>query len=134
MNAIYGPTNISPDQKKLLSPKRHTWAVELRPEKEAYYRQLHADVWASILARLAASHVHNYSISVATIGGRRLLVAYFEYWGGDFDADMAAIAADPETRRWWQETDPCQTPLEGCEPGQQWLRFEEVFYFDAPKA
>jgi len=22
-----------------------------------------------------------------------------------------AMAADPETRRWWKETDPCQSPL-----------------------
>jgi L-rhamnose mutarotase len=131
MNPFYGPTNLTPEQKAQLKPQRHTLAVELKPEKEGYYRELHASVWPSILERLAASHIHNYSISIAPLGGRRYLIAYFEYWGDNFEADSAAIAADPETCRWWLETDPCQTPLEGREPGKHWLQLEEVFYFDA---
>ena len=36
------------------------------------------------------------------------LFGYFEYHGEDFAADIAAIAADEDTRRWWTLTDPCQ--------------------------
>ncbi len=130
MDAFYGPTNLSPEEKARHKPRRFNLAVELKPEKEAYYRELHAAVWPSILSRLEASHIHNYSITIAPLGGRKYLIAYFEYWGDNFTEDSAAIAADPETRRWWLETDPCQIPLEGREPGEQWLALEEVFFFD----
>ncbi len=127
---FYGPTNLPLEAKALQKPRRFSMAVELLPEKESYYRELHANVWPSILSRLEKSHIRNYSISIAPLAGRRYLIAYFEYWGDDFAADSSAIAADPETQRWWKETDPCQLPLEGREPSQQWLQLEEVFYFD----
>lgn len=43
-----------------------------------------------------------------------LLVSHFVYTGSDWDADMAAIAADPETQQWWKLTDSMQ---ESFEPG-----------------
>ena len=44
-------------------------------------------------------------------------------------ADMAKMAADPETQRWWKETDPCQIPLpEARAKGKIWTMAEEVFY------
>ena len=96
---------------------------------EARYRELHADVWQSVLDRLEASHIRNYSIFVGTIEGRRCLFSYFEYDGTDFEADMQKVAADPETRRWWLETDPCQEPLaQSAEHGGRWYDLERVFF------
>jgi L-rhamnose mutarotase len=58
------------------------------------------------------------------------LFSYFEYMGTDFAADMAKMAADPATKRWWLLTDPCQEPLPDRAPGEWWSPMEEVFHVD----
>jgi L-rhamnose mutarotase len=44
---------------------------------------------------------------------------------------MKKMAADPDTRRWWKETDPCQLPLPAAKKkGGIWTDAEEVFHTD----
>jgi L-rhamnose mutarotase len=43
---------------------------------------------------------------------------------------MAAMAADPETQRWWAQTDAMQEPFEDRTPGSWWLTMEEIFHND----
>jgi hypothetical protein len=40
-----------------------------------------------------------------------LLIANMKYTGTDYEKDMAEIAADPETKRWWAVTDSMQESL-----------------------
>jgi L-rhamnose mutarotase len=105
---------------------RYASVVRLRPEHEQAYRQLHSEVWPQVLAALRRAHVRNYSIFLRD----GLLFSYLEYTGEDYDADMAAIAADEATRRWWQLTDPCQQPLGSAASGQWWAPAEELFHLD----
>jgi len=105
---------------------RFASVIRLRPEKAAEYRALHADAWDGVLAKLRDLHVRNYSIFFRD----GLLFSYLEYEGTDFEADMAVMAADPETQRWWELTDPCQQPVETAEDGQWWAPMEEVFHLD----
>ena len=57
------------------------------------------------------------------------LFAYLEYTGTNFDADMKRMAADPETQRWWKETDPCQSPLpDAAAKGKIWSDTKEVYF------
>ena len=100
--------------------------VRLRPEKAAEYLALHADVWPGVLAALRRAHVSNYSIFLRD----GLLFSYLEYTGTDYEADMASIAADPETQRWWRLTDPCQQPVDTAAPGEPWPPLPEVFHLD----
>jgi L-rhamnose mutarotase len=58
------------------------------------------------------------------------LFAYYEYTGEDYASDMAAIAADPDTQRWWTLTDPCQLPLDSAAEGERWVEAGEVFHLD----
>jgi len=58
-----------------------------------------------------------------------LLFSYFEYVGDDFDADMALMAADPETQRWWARTDPCQIAPPNASTGQ-WAVLPEIWHQD----
>jgi L-rhamnose mutarotase len=104
--------------------RRIASVIWLRPEKAEEYRQLHADPWPEVLERLRASNIGNYSI----FQHGDLLFSYFEYGGEDFDADMAAIAADPVTRKWWELTDPCQERLPGTPEGKQWMDVPSVFF------
>ncbi len=129
-NPIYGPTNPDPQEKSNPQPRRFASVVELRSEKEAYYRELHADVWRTVLDRIRKSNFRNYSIHLGEIDGKKLLFSYCEYIGDDLDADSRAIGEDPETQRWWKETDPCQRPLAGENASKEdwWMDLEEVFY------
>ena len=100
--------------------------IRLRPEKEAEYRALHAQAWPGVLDALRAAHVTNYSIFQRD----GLLFSYLEYTGDDYDADMARIAEDETTQRWWQLTDACQQPLDTAAPGEWWAPAGEVFHLD----
>ena len=77
--------------------KRYGQILKLRPEHRDDYVRHHAAVLPGVLAQIRRSNIRNYSIFLRD----GILFAYFEYVGSDFDADMRAMAADPETRRWW---------------------------------
>jgi L-rhamnose mutarotase len=111
------------------APQRHAWITGLKPEMAARYRDLHAHPWPAVNRMLKECHVQNFSIWQREIEGKQYLFAYLEYTGGDFDADMKKMAADPETQRWWKETDPCQLPLpDAAANGKIWADMSEVYY------
>jgi L-rhamnose mutarotase len=110
-------------------PQRFAWVTGLKPEKAQYYRQLHAHPWPGVNRMIKACHIRNFSIHQREIDGKLYLFAYLEYTGKDFDADMKKMAADPETQRWWKETDPCQLPLpDAAAKGKIWADTQEVYY------
>ncbi len=109
--------------------KRYSSVSEIRPEKLAEYQTLHADTWPGVLKRISASNIRNYSIHLRTFdNGKQYLFSYFEYVGDDFDADMAAIAADEETQRWWAVCKPCLKAFADLPPGECWAPMLEVFH------
>lgn len=111
------------------TPQRFAWVTGLKPEKAAYYRQLHAHPWPSVNQMIKQCHIRNFSIHEREIDGKLYLFAYLEYTGKDFEADMKKMAADPETQRWWKETDPCQSPLpDAAAKGKIWSDTREVYF------
>lgn len=108
--------------------KRMGWVIRLRPEKLAEYKALHADAWPAVLERITACGIRNYTIYLRQ--PENLLFAHFEYHGADFAADMARMAEDETTRRWWALTDPCQEALGSCGEGEWWAPMEQVFHHD----
>jgi L-rhamnose mutarotase len=110
------------------SPRRFAWVTGLKPEKAAYYKQLHANPWPGINRMLRECKIQNYSIHLKEIDGKLCLFSYLEYTGDNWEADMKKMAADPETQRWWKETDPCQSPLpDAAAQGKIWSDMEEVY-------
>ena len=79
-----------------------------------------------MLERLTKSKITNYSIFLRD----GYLFSYFEYMGDDYDADMAAMGADPATQRWWELCVPCQERLATAAEGEQWAPAVEVFHLD----
>ena len=111
--------------------QRFCWVTGLKPEKAARYHDLHAHPWPAVNAQIKASHIQNFSIYEREIGGKTYLVAYLEYVGQDFAADMKKMGDDPETQRWWKETDPCQSPLpDAAAKGKIWSDTTEVYHLD----
>lgn len=102
--------------------------IGLKAEEIAEYKRIHADTWQGVLDRISKCNIKNYTIFLRE--PENLLFAYWEYHGTDFQADMAEMAKDEETQRWWKITDPMQTPLETRAEGEHWARMEEVFHHD----
>jgi L-rhamnose mutarotase len=111
--------------------KRYGTVITLTPDKVAEYKKLHAAVWPEVLAMVRKCNIGNYSIYLRTLeDGRPYLFSYFEYTGSDFPGDMARMAADPTTQRWWSVCMPCQVPLADRAEGEWWATMEEVFHMD----
>ncbi len=106
--------------------KRYGSVIKVREEHKAEYKRLHAAVWPGVLAKISDCNIRNYSIFLKE--PENLMFAYFEYHGTDYAADMAKMAADPETQRWWAVCIPCQEPLETRKDGEWWADMEEVFH------
>ena len=105
--------------------------IGLRPEKTAEYKKLHAAVWPDVLQMIQQCHISNYSIYLRQLDdGSHYLFSYFEYTGDDFEADMAKMAADPTTQKWWAVCMPCQKPLANRASGEWWAGMDEVFHAD----
>jgi len=100
--------------------------LKLRPECRDDYVRHHAEVWPGVLAQISRSNIRNYSIYLRD----GILFAYFEYVGNDFAGDMRAMAADPETQRWWALMEPMQEKWPTARPGEWWSNMTEVFHLE----
>lgn len=110
--------------------KRYGSVIGLKRAKIAAYKRLHAAVWPDVLKMIKRCHIRNYSIYLRKVSGRHYLFSYFEYTGKDFAGDMAKMAADPTTQKWWSVCKPCQQPLRDRSKGEWWAAMEEVFHQD----
>lgn len=102
--------------------------VKLKANKIDEYKSLHEDVWPDVLETIAKANIKNYTIFLRE--PENLLFGYWEYYGDDFEADSAKIAADPRTQDWWKITDTLQIRMESCNRNEQWSMMEEVFHTD----
>jgi L-rhamnose mutarotase len=111
--------------------KRYGMVIGVHAEKLDEYKRLHSAVWPDVLKMIKQCHIQNYSIYLRRLDdGQHYLFSYFEYSGADFAGDMARMAADPTTQRWWAACMPCQKPLSGRFTGEWWSGMEEVFHQD----
>lgn len=106
--------------------KRYGSIIKVNIEKLEEYKWLHANPWPAINNMITECNIRNYSIYYKD----GFLFSYFEYIGDDYDADMAKMAADPMTQKWWDLCKPCQIPLETRKEGEWWADMEEVYHLD----
>jgi L-rhamnose mutarotase len=106
--------------------KRYGQIIGVKPEHFEEYKKYHAAVWPDVLKMITDCNIRNYSI----FHKDNQLFAYFEYVGDDFAADMAKMAADSTTQKWWSVMEPRQQPVETRQPGEWWANMEEVFHLD----
>ncbi|WWC60117.1 uncharacterized protein I303_102681 [Kwoniella dejecticola CBS 10117] len=110
--------------------KRICQVIRVKPERLDEYKKVHAAVWPEVLGALRKAHVVDYSIHF--FEPHNLLIAHMRYIGKDFDKDMAGIADNEATKRWWKLTDGMQESFvpgaTGSESGPGWwTSAEEVF-------
>ncbi len=110
---------------------RYGSVIGVKEESLAKYKELHANPWPAVNEQIKKSNIQNYSIYLTQFpDGKYYLFSYFEYTGDDFDVDMAKMAEDPTTQKWWKETEPCQIPLENRPEGEFWKSMPEVYHLD----
>lgn len=106
--------------------KRYGMVIRLQPEHEEEYRAAHAAVPVDVLRTIHDCNIRNYSIFLRN----SVLFSYFEYIGADFSADMAKMAADPATQKWWAGMKPMQDPYPDRAPEDWWADMDEVFHVE----
>jgi L-rhamnose mutarotase len=109
-----------------MSLKRYGQLLNVRPEKLEEYVRYHAAVWPGVLKTIHDCNIRNYSIFLKD----DMLFAYFEYIGDNYQADMAKMAADPTTQKWWSIMEPMQVPIATRARGEWWATMKEVFHTD----
>ena len=73
---VFGPTNT---EHSVDAIQRFGAVIGLKSQFEQKYRELHANVWPSVLRRIEQSNIRNYSIYTTEILGSKYLFSYFEY-------------------------------------------------------
>jgi L-rhamnose mutarotase len=106
--------------------KRYGSLIKIKPKKLEEYKKIHADIWPDVARMITKCNIKNYSIYHKD----GFLFSYFEYIGEDFKSDMAKMAADPITQKWWDICMPMQEPLETRKEVEWWAEMEEVFHQD----
>ena len=90
------------------------------------YAKWHANPLPGVNEMIKECHLKNYSI----YSRGEYLFAYYEYDGEDFEADMAKMAADPNTQAWWDVVKPLMQPLSDCEDGEFCSGMDEIYNLD----
>jgi L-rhamnose mutarotase len=106
-----------------MSMERIGFVMQLRPGREAEYRERHAAVWPELLQELRDAGARNYSIFLR---GNDLF-GYLEV--ADFDQFRARMAKSQANDRWQADMasliDPLTDPATGFH-----RRLDEVFHLD----
>ncbi len=106
--------------------QRFGQVIGIKKEHLKEYTELHANTWPGVLKKIEECNIRNYSI----FHYGDLLFAYMEYHGDDFEADMAKMAADETTQKWWDICMPMQEPVSDRAEGEWWKTLDEVFHTD----
>lgn len=106
--------------------RRFGQVIGVKPDRIAEYEAIHANVWPEVLELIHRHNIRNYSI----FRHGTTLFAYFEYVGGDFDADMRAMSGHATNKKWWALTDQMQEPVPDRLAGEWWKSIPEVFHVD----
>lgn len=110
----------------MTAPRRFGFVVDVRPDKREEYLELHRSVWPRVVEAMAENGIRNYSIFAIDT----TLFGYYEYVGSDYTGDMARIAQDETSQRWWALTGPCQTAFGAAAPGELWREMELAWHMD----
>jgi L-rhamnose mutarotase len=104
---------------------RVCFQLQVRPERIAEYRERHAAVWPDMLAALAATGWHNYSLFLRDDG---LLIGYVET--PSIAEAQAGMARTEVNARWQAEMAEFFVDLGDAQPDQGFLVLEEIFHLE----
>jgi L-rhamnose mutarotase len=101
--------------------ERVCFQLQVKPDRIEQYREAHAAVWPDMLAALAATGWHNYSLFLRPDG---LLIGYFET--DDLQASLDGMAATDVNGKWQAAMADNFVDLE-VPADERFIRLTEVF-------
>ena len=108
--------------------KRVGMVVKVKKDMLEEYKKVHADDNPGVRHLLEKYHLRNFNIFLVQLAdGEWYEFGYYEYWGDDFEGDMAKLDAEPENTAWLEMCDPMQ---EGILPDQEGWKVMERIYFN----
>jgi L-rhamnose mutarotase len=120
---ISGCTKV-PEQPEQV--QRVGMVIKVKADRLGEYLKLHADSEPGVRDLLLKYNMRNFSIFLTQLeDGNTYEFGYWEYWGDDFEADMAALEEEPRNQEWLELCDPMQIPLQG-EKG--WREMELIYF------
>lgn len=106
--------------------RRFGQMIKVKPEGKADYIKWHANPLPGVNEMIKECNIQNYSIYERG----EYLFTYFEYVGQDYEGDMAKMAADPTTQKWWDIVKPLMEPLADRAEGDFWSDMCEIYHLD----
>ena len=106
--------------------KRVGMVIKIDSSRIKEYLMLHSDSYPGVRDLLSKYHMKNFSIFLTRLDdGTYYEFGYYEYTGGNYEADMAALDAEPRNKSWLKICDPMQIPLKG---ETSWKKMEQVYF------
>ena len=105
--------------------QRVCFQLQVKPDRIDEYKARHAAVWPDMLAALAATGWHNYSLFLREDG---LLIGYVET--PSLEEALAGMAATEVNTRWQAEMADFFADLGDAPPDTGFLRLEEIFHLE----
>ena len=100
--------------------------IKINPERIEEYLAAHSDTNPGVRDLLIRYNMRNFSIFMTQLeDGNYYEFGYYEYWGNDFEGDMAKLSAEPRNIEWLKLCDPMQIPLKG---NTSWKNMETIFF------
>ena len=103
--------------------QRVCFRLQVKPDRLAEYGERHRAVWPDMLAALASTGWHNYSLFLADDG---LLIGYFET--PSLEQALAGMEATDVNARWQAEMAEFFEDLGGSRPDTGFIQLREVFH------
>ena len=117
---------IREGDKTITEIKRVGMVIKLDSARMKEYVALHADSTPGVRDLLVKYHLRNFSIFLTQLeDGNYYEFGYYEYTGSNYEADMAALDAEPRNKEWLKRCDPMQIPLKG---ESSWKKMKQIYY------
>lgn len=81
-----------------------------------------------MLAKIRDCSIEKYSIFLHEPDC--LMFAYYEYTGEDHDLDIARMAKDETTQKWWSLCKPMMEPLPSRGVAKFWASMDQIFFME----
>ena len=106
--------------------KRVGMVIKIDSTRIKEYLALHADSAPGVRDLLVKYNLRNFSIFLTQLeDGNYYEFGYYEYTGSNYEADMAALDAEPRNKEWLKVCDPMQIPLKG---EISWKKMKQIYY------
>jgi L-rhamnose mutarotase len=119
-NIENGENKLKPDVKRI------GMVIKIDSLRMKEYLTLHADSNPGVRDLLKKYNMRKFSIFITQLDdGNYYEFGYYEYTGNNYEADMAALGAEPRNKEWLKTCNPMQIPFKG---ETSWKKMKQIYF------